>query len=66
MPEDFLHSFLIFTLCVSSTVSCVILRSRWHGWMLAGVIFVRMYGISTVARSQHRCGMTLLRLSNIH
>lgn len=49
MPEDFLRSFLIFTLCVSGTVSYVILRSRWHGWMLASAIFVSLYGISTVA-----------------
>jgi hypothetical protein len=49
MPEDFLPSFLIFTLCAGGTLSYVILRSRWHGWMLAGAIFVSMYGISTVA-----------------
>ncbi len=48
MPEDFLRSFLIFTLCVGGTLSYLILRSRWHGWMLASVIFVSMYGISTV------------------
>ena len=49
MPEDFLPSFLIFTVCAGSTISYLILRSRWHGWMLAGAIFVSMYGISTVA-----------------
>src|SRR5216683_5077720 len=49
MPENFLRSFLVFTLCVGGTLSYVILRSRWHGWMLAGAIFVAMYGISTVA-----------------
>ena len=49
MPEDLLRSFLIFTLCAGGTLSYVILRSRWHGWMLAGAIFVSMYGISTVA-----------------
>jgi hypothetical protein len=49
MPEGFLRSFLIFTLCAGGTLSYLILRSRWHGWMLAGVIFVSMYGISTVA-----------------
>ena len=48
MPEDFLRSFLIFTLCVGGTLSYLILRSRWHGWMLASAIFVSMYGISTV------------------
>ncbi len=49
MPENFLRSFLVFTLCVGGTLSYVILRSRWHGWMLVGAIFVGMYGISTVA-----------------
>jgi hypothetical protein len=49
MPENFLRSFLIFTLCVGGTLSYLIFRSRWHGWMLVGAIFVSMYGISTVA-----------------
>ncbi len=49
MPENFLRSFLVFTLCVGGTLSYLILRSRWHGWILAGAIFVAMYGISTVA-----------------
>src|SRR2546422_4797116 len=49
MPEGLLSSFLIFTLCAGGTLSYVILRSRWHGWMLVGAIFVSMYGISTVA-----------------
>jgi len=49
MRENFLRSFLIFTLCVGGTLSYLILGSRWHGWMLVGAIFVSMYGISTVA-----------------
>ncbi len=49
MPENLLRSFLIFTLCVGGTLSYLILRSRWHGWMLVGAVFVSMYGISTVA-----------------
>jgi hypothetical protein len=49
MPEDFLGSFLVFALSAGGTVSYLILRSRWHGWTLAGAIFVSMYGISTVA-----------------
>jgi hypothetical protein len=49
VPEDFLRSFLIFTLCGGGTLSYLILRSRWHSWMLAGAVFVSMYGISTVA-----------------
>jgi hypothetical protein len=49
MAEDLLRSFLVFTLSVGGTLSYLILRSRWHGWMLVGAIFVNMYGISTVA-----------------
>src|SRR5258707_399530 len=49
MPENLLRSFLIFTLCVGGTLSYLILRARWHGWMLVGAVFVSMYGISTVA-----------------
>ncbi len=49
MPENLLGSFLIFTVCVGGTLSYLILRSRWHGWMLVGAVFVSMYGISTVA-----------------
>src|SRR5258708_6283410 len=48
-PENLLRSFLIFTLCAGGTLSYVILRSRWHGWILVGAVFVSMYGISTVA-----------------
>src|SRR5882762_7817946 len=39
MPEDFLRSFLIFTLCAGGTLSYVILRSRWHGWTLVAALF---------------------------
>jgi len=49
MPENFLRSFLVFSFCIGGTLSYLILRSRWHGWMLVGAIFVSMYGISTVA-----------------
>jgi len=49
MPENLLRSLLIFTLCAGCTLSYVILRSRWHGWMLVAAIFMGMYGISTVA-----------------
>jgi hypothetical protein len=49
MPDNFLRSFLIFTLCVGGILSYLILRARWHGWMLVAAIFVSMYGISTVA-----------------
>ena len=48
-PENLLPSFLFFSVCVGGVLSYVILRSRWHGWMLVGAIFVSMYGISTVA-----------------
>jgi hypothetical protein len=49
MSENLLRSFLIFTLCVGGTLSYLIRRSRWHGWVLVGAVFVSMYGISTVA-----------------
>jgi hypothetical protein len=49
MPENFLRSFLFFTVCAGGILSYVILRARWHGWMLVGAIFMSMYGISTVA-----------------
>jgi hypothetical protein len=49
MPDNFLRSFLIFTVCVGGILSYLILRARWHGWMLVAAIFVSMYGISTVA-----------------
>jgi len=49
MPKDFLRSLLIFTLCAGGTLSYLILRSRWNGWMIASAVFVSMYGISTVA-----------------
>jgi hypothetical protein len=47
--QRFLRRFLIFTLCAGGTLSYLIRRSRWHGWMLAGAVSVSMYGISTVA-----------------
>lgn len=47
-PENFLGNFLILTLCAGGTLSYLILRSRWHGWVLAGAIFVSMYGSATV------------------
>ncbi len=49
VPEKFLRSFLIFTVCAGGVLSYLILRARWHGWTLVGAIFVSMYGISTVA-----------------
>jgi hypothetical protein len=49
MPEDALRHFLIFSLCAGGTLSYLILKSRWHGWMLAGTVFGSMYGIGTVA-----------------
>jgi hypothetical protein len=44
-----LRSLLIFAVCTGGVVSFLVLRGRWHGWNLAGAIFVSMYGISTVA-----------------
>src|SRR5260370_36412915 len=49
MRENLLRSFLVCPLSVGGTLSYLILRSRWHGWMLVGAIFMGMYGISTVA-----------------
>ena len=49
MPDNSLRSFLIFTFCVGGTLSYLILRARWHGWMLVAAIFVSMYGVSTGA-----------------
>lgn len=49
VPDSFLRSSLIFTLCVGGILSYLILRARWHGWMLVAAVFVSMYGISTVA-----------------
>jgi len=49
MPENFLRSLFIFAVCAGGVLSYLILRGRWHGWMLTGVIFTSMYGISTVA-----------------
>src|SRR5260370_29542154 len=43
MPEDFLRTFLIFPLCVRGTRSYLCLRSRWHGSLVASVIFLSMY-----------------------
>ncbi len=49
MPDNFLRGFLILTLSVGGVLSYLILRARWHGWILVATIFVSMYGISTVA-----------------
>src|SRR5258708_30985648 len=43
MPDNLLGSFVIFTLCAGGVLSYLILRARWHGWMLAATIFVSMY-----------------------
>ena len=47
-PSDVFAPLAIFSLCVGVVASYLILRSRWHGWVLAGAMFVGMYGISTV------------------
>ena len=48
-PGNLLFPFLTFSICVGAVASYLILRSSWHGWMLAIAMFVGMYGISTVA-----------------
>ena len=45
---DIFLPFAIFSVCVGTVVSYLILRSSWHGWALAGAMFAGMYGISTV------------------
>jgi hypothetical protein len=47
-PENFLPSFLAFSVCVGVVLSYLILRSHGHGWALVGAIALAMYGISTV------------------
>jgi len=49
VPENFLSTFLIFSVCVGLVLSYLILRSSWQGWPLVAAISVSMYGISTVA-----------------
>jgi hypothetical protein len=62
MPENFLRNFLIFTLGVGGTLCYLILKARWHGWMLVGAIFVSMYGISTVASQIDSVAFLAVRL----
>ncbi len=48
IPGKIFLPLLVFSLCVGTVESYVILRSSWYGWTLAGAIFVGTYGISTV------------------
>jgi hypothetical protein len=59
-PDNLLYPLLIFSVSVGVVLAYLILRSSWHGWLLAGAIFVGMYGISTVATQVE----TLFFLSN--
>jgi hypothetical protein len=47
-PSELFVPLVIFSVSVGIVVSYLILRSSWHGWTLAGAMFVGMYGISTV------------------
>src|SRR5208282_3293603 len=47
-PGNIFLPLLVFSLSVGIVVSYLILRSTWHGWTLAGAIFVGAYGIGTV------------------
>jgi hypothetical protein len=47
-PSTLMFAFLTFSLCVGVVSSYFIVRSTWHGWTLAGALFVAMYGVSTV------------------
>ena len=49
MPENFLLTFLTYSVCVGVVLSYLILRSSWRGWPLIGALCVGVYGISTVA-----------------
>ncbi len=42
------QALLTLSLCVSGVMAYLIQRSRWHGWKLAGALFVGMYGVMTV------------------
>jgi hypothetical protein len=59
-PDKLLFPFLIFSVSAGVVIAYLILRSSWHGWRLAGAIFVGVYGISTVATQVE----TLFFLSN--
>ena len=48
VPGKIFLPLLVFSLGVETVESYLILRSSWHGWTLAGAIFVGTYGISTV------------------
>ncbi len=48
VPGKIFLPLLAFSLGVGTVESYLILRSSWHGWTLAGAIFVGTYGISTV------------------
>src|SRR5260370_7225576 len=48
MPGNLLRTFLIFTLCVGSVLSYVILRPPWYGWKLFATLFAHLYPISTL------------------
>jgi hypothetical protein len=48
-PAGFLLPFAVFCVSVGSAVSYLVLRLRWRGVKLAGVLFAATFGISTVA-----------------
>src|SRR5262249_8409997 len=47
--EQFLSTFLVFSVCVGFVVSYLTIRSSWQGWPLAGAISVGIDGVSTIA-----------------
>jgi hypothetical protein len=50
-PRGFLIPLPIYCICAGLVASLLILRSRWHGWILAGAIFTGVYGISCVVNA---------------
>ena len=49
LSENFLSTFLVFSVCVGFVVSYLTIRSSWQGWPLAAAISVGTYGVSTIA-----------------
>jgi hypothetical protein len=48
VADNFLSTFLIFSVCVGLVTSYLILRSSWQGWPLVAAMSVGIYGVSTV------------------
>jgi hypothetical protein len=49
VPENFLSTFLVFSVCVGFVVSYLMLRASWQGWPIGAAVSVAIYGVSTIA-----------------